>query len=285
MTAALPAGGTESATFAGSGGVRLHWRAWTFPAPRAALLLSHGLGEHAGRYARLAEYLVPHGISVHAIDHRGHGLSGGTQGHAESFRHFTDDFELFRQEAASRLSPDVPVFLLGHSMGGLVALRYLQTHPDAPLRGAVISAPLLGVRLVPPRWKTALAGLLSRLAPRLRLGNEIDPAQLSHDEEYVRTYRDDPLVHPWITPRLYVEMLASAAAARDEGAALGLPLLFVIPGADPVLRSDVSELFARGLACETTVRVYPELFHEAHNERERERVLGDVAGWILERSA
>lgn len=283
MTA--PAEGTERGAFAASDGVRIHWRAWTLPAPKAVLLLSHGLGEHAGRYAPLAEALAPHGIAVAAPDHRGHGHSEGIRGHAEGFRQFTDDFERFRREVDGLAGPAVPRFLLGHSMGGLVALRYLQTHRDAPLRGAVISAPLLAVRLVPPRWKTALAGVLARLLPRLRIGNEIDPAALSHDEEYVRRYREDPLVHPWITPRLYVELLAAARAAQAEGASLGLPLLFVVPGADPVLRSDVTELFARGLACETTVRVYPGLFHEAHNERERDAVLADVAGWITERSA
>lgn len=282
----LPAAGTESGGFAGEGGTRIHWRGWPVAEPRAALLVSHGLGEHSGRYAPVAEALAPRGISVYALDHRGHGLSGGTRGHADRFADLTHDLERFRREVSSRLPAGVPVFLMGHSMGGLIALRYLQTHPDAPLRGAILSAPLLAVRLRPPRWKTALAGVLDRLVPRLRIGNEVDPSALSHDETFVRTYRDDPLNHPWITPRLYAEMMAAAGTALGEGAAIRLPTLFVIPGADPVLRSDVAERFARALAGDITVLVYPGLFHEPHNERapERDQVLADVAEWILSRS-
>lgn len=275
---------TASGSFRTADGLRLHWRAWEPEAPRAAVLLSHGLGEHGGRYGPLAGFLGQRGVAVYAPDHRGHGRSEGKRGHAPSFSRFVDDFERFRQDVAPRIAPGLPVFVYGHSMGGLVALRYLQAHPDAPLRGAVISAPLLALHERGAAWKKAAAGLLSRLLPALRIANEIDPAELSHDASYVQTYRDDPLVHPWITPRLYTEMLSAAAAARAEGGRPGLPLLFVIPGADPIVRADVTERFARGLAGDVTVRVHPGMYHEAHNETGRETVLAEVAGWIAERS-
>lgn len=274
---------TESGEFAADDGVRIRWHGWVVEEPRAALLLSHGLGEHAGRYAPLAAWLAGHGIAVFAPDHRGHGGSGGSRGHVDRFSHFAADFARFREEMADRTA-GLPLFVMGHSLGGLIALRYLQTHPHDGLRGAILSAPALEAALRPPRWKTAAAGLLSRVAPRLRLGNEIDPAFLSADEAYVRAYRDDPLVHPWITPRLYTELLAAAQRAWAEADRLRLPLLFVVPGADPVIRSDTTERFARGLRGDVTVRVYPGLRHEPHNERERDTVLGDVAGWIAARS-
>lgn len=273
----------KTGEFAAADGVRLRWHGWPVADARAALLLSHGLGEHAGRYAPVAAWLARHGVAVYAPDHRGHGGSGGVQGHVERFAHFADDFARFRHEVAGRVAR-LPLFVMGHSLGGLIALRYLQTHPHDGLRGAVLSAPALEAALRPPRWKTAAAGVLSRLAPRLRLGNEIDPSFLSRDEAYVRAYRDDPLVHPWITPRLYTELLAAAAQVWTEAERLRLPLLFVVPGDDPVIRAATTERFARGLRGDVTLRSYPGLRHEPHNERERDTVLGDVAAWIAARS-
>jgi alpha-beta hydrolase superfamily lysophospholipase len=269
------------APLSASDGTPLHVHRWPAPHPRAVVLVSHGLGEHGGRYARLAAALVVHGISVYAVDHRGHGRSGGVRGHVSRFSQYTDDFEAFRRHVEGEAPADVPRVLLGHSLGGLIALRYLQTHPGAPFAAAVLSAPLLAALVRAPRWKTALAGVLSRLAPSLRLANELDPAGLSTDDAYVRTYRDDPLVHPWITPRLYTELLGATAAARAEGGALRIPLLFVLPGADPIVDASVSGAFAEGLSGDVTLRRYPEMRHEAHNERDRARVEADVAAFVL----
>lgn len=276
-------GPTDSGVVIAADGVRIRWHGWMVAEPRAALLLSHGLGEHAGRYAALAAWLASHGVAVYAPDHRGHGGSAGVQGHVDRFARYVDDFARFRRAVAAHTA-GLPLFVMGHSLGGLIALRYLQTHPHDGLRGAILSAPALEAALRPPRWKTAMAGLLSRVAPRLRLGNEIDPSFLSRDETYVRAYRDDPLVHPWITPRLYTELLDAARRVWKDAERLRLPLLFVIPGADPVIRADTTEHFARGLQGDVTVHVYPALRHEPHNERERDTVLGDVARWIAARS-
>jgi lysophospholipase len=276
-----PAPARTSDAFAATDGTTLQVHGWVVPGARAAVLLSHGLGEHAGRYDRFATALAGEGISVYAPDHRGHGRSGGVRGHVARFGEYVDDFEAFRRHVEPSIPAALPRVLLGHSMGGLIALRYLQTHPEAPFRAAVLSAPLLAAHVRAPRWKTALAGTLSRVAPSLRLANEIDPAGLSADGAYVATYRDDPLVHPWITPRLYTELLAAMAAARAGGAALRIPLLFVLPGRDPIVDADVSAAFAAGLAGDVRVRTYPEMRHEAHNELDRARVERDVAAFVL----
>ncbi|HET6231895.1 MAG TPA: alpha/beta hydrolase [Longimicrobiaceae bacterium] len=279
-----PAAEVRTGAFAVSGGLRLHWQAWDADAPRAVLLVSHGLGEHGGRYAPLALGLARQGISTYAVDHRGHGLSEGRQAHVRRFSDFTDDFEAFRLAVQPELPSGVPVFLLGHSLGGLIALRYLQTHTDTPLRGAVLSSPALALHNAVPWWKKAGAPLLNVVAPALKLHNEIDPSVLSHDAEYVASYRRDPLVHSWITPRLYAEINRAMALALAEGGALRLPLLFVIPGADPVVRPAVTGAFARGLDGDVTVEVFPEMYHEAFNEVGGERVMADVAAWILARA-
>lgn len=266
-------------------GVALHHHVWTPDAPSAALLVSHGLGEHGGRYARLATELLPRGVATMAVDHRGHGRSEGPRGHADAFRRLTDDLERRRAHFAASLPGGVPMFLLGHSLGGLVALRHLQEIEGAPYRGAILSAPLLGVAVEAPRWKTGAAGLLSRLLPRLAMGNEIDPALLSGDPAYVADYRSDPLVHDRITPRLYTEFLAAIPRVAAEADRLRLPLLFLVPGADRVCRSAETLRLARSLPGDVEVREYPGFAHESLNERQRDRAVADVAAWMDARRA
>jgi lysophospholipase len=274
----LPPAGTSSEFVAGDG-MRLHAIAWPAARPRAAVFLSHGLGEHAGRYAGLARDFTRRGISLYAVDHRGHGRSGGPRAYVPRFDRFVADLEDFRRRA-DREAGGVPLFLYGHSLGGLIALRWLQTHAHVPLAGAVLSAPLLGVKVKAPRWKLALAAPLSKLLPALPMKNEIDPAELTHDAAYVRSYREDPLVSNRITPRLFTEMLAAMAGAHAEGGRISVPLLFLVPGADTIVDEDATLRFAAGLRGDVTVRRYPGFRHESHNEVERDRPLGDVFEWM-----
>jgi alpha-beta hydrolase superfamily lysophospholipase len=268
----------------GGDGVRLHYRAWPAPGARAALLLCHGLGEHGGRYARFAAELVGRGISVYALDLRGHGRSGGPRAYADRFGRLVDDFERFRRRVAA-LEEGTPLLVMGHSFGGLVVIRWLQAHGPGGVRAAVLSAPLLGVAVQAPRWKVAASGVLSRLIPALPLSSEIRPEELSSDPAYVSSYREDPLVHTRITPRLYTEFMAAIAAADGERDRLRLPLLFLAPGADTIVREDAVLAFARSLAGDVAIREYPGFRHESLNDVGRERVVADVAGWIEEKLA
>jgi len=280
MSDGLPPAPAVSSTLGAPDGTRLHALRWPAEGRRAVLLLSHGLGEHAGRYAPLARDLVPRGIEVHALDHRGHGRSGGTRGYVKRFSRYVDDFEAFRRQVTAGLPAGLPVFLLGHSLGGLIALRWLQAHPDAGLAGAVLSTPLLGLKKEGARWKLALAGTLSKLLPWAPFGNEVDPAELTDDPAYLRSYREDPLVHGRITPRLYTEMMGAMEEAAAEGGRLTLPLLFLVPGADTIVREEETLRFAGTLTGDVTVRRYPGLRHESLNALERALPVGDVIQWL-----
>jgi lysophospholipase len=265
-------------------GVRLAYRSWPVPSPRAVLIVSHGLGEHAGRYAPLAADLGQRRVAVHALDHRGHGRSQGRRGFVTRFDEFVRDLEAFRLRVADETEPGVPTFLLGHSLGGLIAIRYLQAHPDAPLRGAILSAPLLGVAVRAPRWKTAMAGLLSRVAPWVPISNGIDPAELSMAEGYAQAYRQDPLVHPIVTPRLYTEFLAAIEAAFRERDTIDLPMLVLAPSADRVVMPEAVARWASEHPAAVQVRRYEGFRHESLNERDRHRAVADVAEWMEEQT-
>lgn len=270
----------QSGELTSEDGVRLFWRGWSPPAARAVVLISHGLGEHGGRYARTARDLAAAGFATRALDHRGHGRSGGVRGHVRRFDAYVRDLARFRETIADEDDALRPMFLLGHSLGGLIALRYLATAAATGLAGAILSAPLLGIHLRAAAWKRRAAGLLSRALPALRLANEIDPAELSHDPLYVTSFAEDSLVHTWVTPRLYTEFHAAIGRAHAERGALRLPLLFLVPGADPVVRADDTLRFVHELAGDVAVRTYDGMHHELLNETCRADVVRDVVAWI-----
>jgi alpha-beta hydrolase superfamily lysophospholipase len=262
-------------------GMRLHYRSWIPEGePRAVVLVSHGHGEHGGRYAELAQHLAERGMAVHAIDHRGHGRSGGPRGHVDRFGDYVRDLETWRRAVTAKLPAELPVFLLGHSLGGLIAIRHLQAHPEAGFRGAVLSAPLLGIAVQAPRWKVALSGVFSRILPRLPFSNELDPSMLSTAPGYVDAYRADKLLHPTITPRLYTEIGAAMHAAFTQPDSIRIPLLVLAPTGDRVVAPEAVARFASACPGDVEVRRYEGFQHESLNETERHRVMDDVTAWL-----
>lgn len=232
------------------------------------LLVVHGLAEHALRYRHVAEAFAARGWTVHVLELRGHGKSGGKRGHVDRWSLYVDDV----RAAAASLRPGWA--LLAHSMGGLVALDAVRDGLG-PARLAV-SNPLLGVRLKAPKVKVMAAGLLSRLAPRLSLKNEIDPAGLSRDPAVGRAYAVDPEVYDTITPRWYTEM--EAARARVRAARFPVPLAFFLSDADPICDPMAAQALAQDVGA--PVKVYPGMLHEILNEIGKEQVIADIADWL-----
>lgn len=267
-------------------GTLLRYRAWEPERPHGRVLIVHGLGEHSARYHDLAADLTAEGVSVFAPDLRGHGLSGGRRGDVPGFGHFLSDLDLVVGRVAGRGSAGEPLILLGHSMGGLIAIRYAQTRPAAHLAGLVLSAPQLALADPPPAWLRALAAAVGLVAPMVQFPNGIDAGQLSHDPVEVRAYREDPLVHDRITPRLFREMgRAMRTARREIGRTAATSALFIIPGADPVVDQGVNRSAAQelGRKIPVEVREYPDMLHEPLHEMERARVRSDLLGWMLPR--
>jgi lysophospholipase len=193
------------------------------------------------------------------------------------FAQFLSDVAALRKLVA--LEQGGPQVLLGHSFGGTVALRYLESEPEG-LAGAIVSCPFLDVAMRVPAWKRLLARALVEILPSLPVATGLDLAHLSTDPAVGQAARSDPLYHRVMTPRAYREVLAAQAAVVAEGRHIRVPLLLLLAGDDRIVSRPASEAFARSLTGDVTVRVYEGFYHEVFNEPHRARVFRDVEPWL-----
>ena len=274
-----------SAQFAAADGLLLTRQAWRPEgAPAAVLAVIHGYGEHGGRYRGLAENMAARGYALHVYDLRGHGLSAGRRGHLGRFTDYLDDTAVFL-DAVREEQPGRPLYLLGHSLGGLIAAAYVEDRPaDAPA-GLILSSPFLRLGMPVPPLKLNAARLLSLVAPAVNIGSTLDPAGLSHDQEVVRVYGTDPLNHHVATARWAAEVVAAQSAALSAAGGIRLPLLLLYGDADAVADPDASrELFAGAGSVDKTVHCYEGFYHEIFNETGRDAVFADLAAWLEART-
>ncbi|MGA9859446.1 MAG: lysophospholipase [Solirubrobacteraceae bacterium] len=272
----------RTASLRGAGGRSIFWQSWTPQGPpRAVVVLVHGAGEHSGRYEHVVARLVTDGVAVYAADHRGHGRSEGPRALVERLDLAVADLDAF-VVLASAAHPGVPVIMLGHSMGGLIALRYAAAHQQR-LTGLILSAPLAAVEAVPAALQV-VARVLSRVAPRLPL-IAIDPGLVSRDPGVVAAYESDPLVHHGKLPaRTATEFADAVARLPADVATITVPTLLLYGTADRLCAPAGSEMIARGIgAGDLTVKAYDGLYHEIFNEPERDVVLDDVCAWLADR--
>lgn len=254
--------------------------------PRLLVIL-HGMGEHGGRYLHFPHYLQNTVDAVCCLDHRGHGRSEGLRGHVDSFDLLADDAAL----AISRIDHMLKkrfgrseIHLLGHSMGGLVALRALIKH-HLPLASAAVSAPLLGIKVHTPVVKKYAGILLSRLWGSLHMSTELDANVLSHDPDVVEAYTSDRLVHNKITPKFFTELTGAMRDTLKRPSELMTPLQLILPLSDQVVDSEVSlEFFQRLNLKDQQLKTYPSFFHESFNEIGKEQVFEDFSAWIKNHS-
>jgi alpha-beta hydrolase superfamily lysophospholipase len=246
--------------------------------PRAVVILAHGIGEHSGRFAHVAAYLTAHGYALYALDHRGHGRSGGERMQVRSFDEYVADLRTYFEQVRAA-QPDLLIFLYGHSMGSVIALLFAFRYQD-DLAGLITT----GTALKPLRISPALVPLIktvTALAPNVRLV-PIDPRSVSRDPAVVQAYRDDPLV---FHGRISVIMVRAFARAVQTCLAslpdLRLPYLVLHGGADPLAHVSATDIIRRSSgAPDTTIKIYDGLSHEIHNEPEQDQVLADVVAWL-----
>jgi alpha-beta hydrolase superfamily lysophospholipase len=247
--------------------------------PKAILLVVHGLAEHSGRYMNIVNFLVPSGYAVYGIDHIGHGKSGGKRGYVKRFQDYTkplkEYFDMIRE-----WQPEKPIFLIGHSMGGLIGAAYLLEHQDE-LSGAVLSGP--GIK-VPDHISQGVifAGkILSSIMPKAGL-IQLDAEGVSRDPEVVDAYVNDPLVYTGkTTARLGAELLKAMQSVTDQASKISLPIM-IVQGSDDKLvdPSGAQLLYDLVSSKDKTIKIYNGFYHEVFNEPEHELVLNDVHAWL-----
>lgn len=247
-------------------------RRWAVAEPKAAIQLVHGIGEHTGRYGHVGQFFADRGYDVAAFDNRGFGESGGRRGHIDSFGIYLDDIQAGLDE---RRNLDVPVILFGHSLGGLMATRYLvDSRPQPDL--AVLSSPALAAEL--PTWKRVAAPILGRVAPKLFVPNEIDGVGLSRDVEVQQAYVADPLLVSGATAGLGRQSLDAMKEANASLSKLSVPTYVLHGDEDPVVPQSASKPLQD--LDGVTYRTWEGLRHECLNEPEKAEVMGEIAAWL-----
>ena len=258
----------------------LHRTSWTTTELlKANLLLVHGIGEHAGRYEWFASFFNQHGISVYAFDLPGHGKSAGKRGHIPSFDGLNDCIDAALEEMKAA-SPGVPVFLYGHSLGGLIVLNYNFRRNGAHIP-VIASAPALKNTLVIPPLKLAAAKLLARLAPSFQFPSDLDVTRLSRDKAVIDAYQRDPLVHGLASAYLAINSFRIGDEIRQNEKTSAAPLLVIQGDHDGLI--DVKEViaFTERLKGDVTLKVWQGLYHEPHNEPEKLEVMQYTLNWMV----
>jgi alpha-beta hydrolase superfamily lysophospholipase len=275
----------KTGTYAGSDGVKIFYRHYPAEPEKARLVIAHGLGEHSGRYANVVERLHPRGISVWLPDHRGHGQSEGKRGHVLNFMQYLTDLKSMIELSRDGMAGDCNCFLLGHSLGGLIAIYYAQRFPEL-IDGVVASSPLLGMVIEVPAAKKILGSFMSYLWPSLTMGNELDAGKISHDQDVVSAYQNDPLVHERVSTRFFTEMMSAMETVNQQFSSLKVPILIQAAGDDHLVNARTAGQFFEKLeTTDKTLHIYEGLYHEIYNELEaqREKVLVDLTDWLGER--
>lgn len=270
---------TES-TFTSSDGLTIYRQAWLPDGDvRAVVLLFHGLGEHSGRYAHVAEALVQAGYAVHALDHRGHGKSEGRRVYVKRYDEFQRDLVQFRELVVAQ-HPGLPVVVMGHSMGGNLAVGHVLDHQEG-VRALVLSGPALKLGDSLPKWQVGMLLLIARVAPKLR-PQALEAAAISRDPEVVRAYLADPLVFTGkVTAGLGAALIRAMRSFPARYPSLRLPILLLHGTHDQL--ADVGgtkELERLAVNAEVTAHYYDGLYHEVFNEPEQGTVIADLVGWL-----
>lgn len=250
------------------------------------VLIHHGLGDHAGRYAELAEALQPIGVSVWAYDMRGHGTSDGARGDAENVDMLVDDLSCVVDDLVTRTGCK-QVFVYGHSVGGLVVARYATRQMNDAVAGVILSAPCFrAVRTLSVRAKIVTGRLLNRFLPTLTLANPADPAGISTVPEEQQRYAQDPLIHDRLTLRLGTSLVDDGEATVDLGRMITKPLLAFHGDADGVIDIRATRDFVEG-AASSDKKFWPiaACRHEPHHDTSvaKAKLFHDVSAWIQER--
>ncbi|MDV3350584.1 lysophospholipase [Leptothoe sp. LEGE 181152] len=265
--------------FCGANGLSLFYQAW-YPSgtAKAILALVHGFGEHCDRYSTVTTALTQAGYAIFGFDNQGHGRSEGQRGHINRWQDYRDNVRAFLTQVRQH-EPNLPLFVLGHSLGGLIVLDFALNAPQG-LTGIIISGPPIRPVGIAKPYLVVIARALSGIWPRFSMDVGAGAETLSRDPAIVNQTEDDPLTHSMATVRWGTECLVAIATVRRNIAQLQVPILLVHGSADKVNDVEGSEeIFAR-ITSDKTLKIYPGSYHEPHNDLDRNQVMDDVIEWL-----
>jgi alpha-beta hydrolase superfamily lysophospholipase len=265
----------------GTGGLKIFTRSWRPEStPRAVIVLSHGFNSHSGYYLWAAEQLLASGLAVHAFDYRGRGKSDGERYYIESFSEYQSDLDLVVKLARSR-EPGLPLFVLGHSAGGVIACNYVLDH-QPEIAGLICES--FAYRVPAPDFALAVLKGLSHLAPHAHVLN-LPKKEFSRDPKVTQALIDDPLLADEVQPtRTVAEMVRADERLKRDFPLFKLPLLIIHGTRDTVTRPEGSQEFHdRAGSADKTLKLYDGYFHDPLNDIGKEAVMADIRAWLEKR--
>ncbi|HUH73685.1 MAG TPA: lysophospholipase [Chitinophagales bacterium] len=263
-----------------SDGLELFAKSWQSEnqTSKAVITLVHGLGEHIERYEHVAKVLTDDGYAIVGYDHRGHGKSDGNRGHIPDYEQFMDDVTLALNKTRE-LFPNLPLFIYGHSMGGGLVANYL-IRRQPKVKAAILTAPYFGLTNPQPAIKLALGRFTQNLVPKLSLPSGLNADHISRDPEEVRKYKNDPLVHDKISAKMGISMVDVGAYAVEHANKISVPTLVFHGKGDEITSPKASAEFARNAGNIVQIELLDKLYHEIHNEPEKEMVFKSILKFL-----
>lgn len=301
-------------TFQGVGGINLFYQSWLPDGNlKAAGIIVHGGGDHSGRFGNVVNQLVPEQFAVYAFDWRGHGRSPGVRGHVNGWHELRDDLGIFIR-LVNELHPDIPMFLFGHSMGGVIVLDYClkelvgegkkgnmvdrenkgnkgnvdvgvvgekeNVHDYVNISGMVCTSPAIGeLGISPILWQ--IAKMLNKVWPSLSMSTGLNISMLTHDQDFVDYTKNDPLYHRKATPRFGMEVEKTVNFIHQNAAEFSLPMLLIHGTADEIVSIEGSRKFvSNSKNPRLQYKEYDGGYHELFNDTMKGQVMEDIVGWL-----
>ncbi|MCO5247931.1 MAG: lysophospholipase [Chitinophagales bacterium] len=268
-------------TLTASDGIHLHAVSWqpNEDSTKAVITLVHGMGEYIERYEYLAEKITSAGYAIVGYDHRGHGKSEGPRGHIPSYDQFLDDLQL-AVDKTKDLFPDIPHLIYGHSMGGGLTANYL-IRRQPQLKAAVLSAPYFRLKFKQPGIKIFMGRLTQNFVPKLTLPTGLDPNHISRDKSIVEKYKNDPLVHDKVSAKMGIAIMDAGEYAIAHAQEVHIPTFIIHGTGDLIVDPQGSKDFvANANPSLVSLKLYKGLYHEVHNDPEKDIVIQDVIDWM-----
>jgi len=261
-------------------GIKLHIKNWLITEPKANLLLVHGLGEHSARYEHVAKALNNIGVNVYSFDLRGHGLSEGPRAFVKDIEEYRQDLEIVYR----KINKDLPFFMLGHSMGGLIVSHFLLYNERNDVKGVILTGSALevGDDITPTKQK--LIRVLNWISPKLRTV-KLDPKRITRDATEVEKYINDPLIfHEAGKAGLGVALLNAIADIKPKFDGFDYPVLIMHGGVDTITNNEGSKaLYTNSTSKDKILKIWEGAYHEIFNETNKAEVIEFMINWLKQR--